>query len=291
MAIILDFNPVVIAAVHTGGKEFGESLNENMIRHLVLNMILSYRKKFVNEYGRLIIACDSNNGKSWRRDFFPYYKIKRSESREKSALDWGMVFKSLDIITDELIQYLPYHVVKVSSCEADDIIAVLTKHITENEPIVKGIYEEDQPILILSGDKDFKQLHKYKNVKQYIPREKKYMPKESNAEKFLIEHIIRGDTGDSIPNIFSDDDCFAIKKRQKNCTEALVEKCLLNVPAEYQDNYNRNKRLIDLSEIPDNLQQQIIETYQNYKPKPKTRLMEYMINKQLKTLYEQAQFF
>ena len=251
MAIILDFNPVVIAAVHTGGKEFGESLNENMIRHLVLNMILSYRKKFVNEYGRLIIACDSNNGKSWRRDFFPYYKIKRSESREKSALDWGMVFKSLDIITDELIQYLPYHVVKVSSCEADDIIAVLTKHITENEPIVKGIYEEDQPILILSGDKDFKQLHKYKNVKQYIPREKKYMPKESNAEKFLIEHIIRGDTGDSIPNIFSDDDCFAIKKRQKNCTEALVEKCLLNVPAEYQDNYNRNKRLIDLSETPE----------------------------------------
>lgn len=291
MAIILDFNPVVIAAVHTGGKEFGDSLNENMIRHFVLNMILSYRKKFSNEYGKLIIACDSNNGKSWRRDFFPYYKIKRSASREASNLDWGMVFKSLDTITDELIDYCPYTVVKVNSCEADDIIAVLTKHITENEPIIKGIYEEDQPILIMSGDKDFKQLHKYKNVKQYIPREKKYMPRETNADKFLLEHIIRGDTGDSIPNLFSDDDCFAVKKRQKNCTDALVEKCLIEIPPEYKDNYIRNKKLIDLKEVPEPLQNEIIATYSNYKPKPKSKLMEYMINKQLKTLYEQAQFF
>jgi len=291
MAIILDFNPVVISAVHIGGREFGESLNESIIRHMVLNMILSYRKKFSNEYGKLIIACDSNNGKSWRRDIFPYYKIKRSESREKSALDWGMVFKSLDSITDELIQYCPYHIIKVDSCEADDIIAVLTKHITENEPIVTGIYEEDQPILIVSGDKDFKQLHKFKNVRQYIPREKKYMSREANAEKFLKEHIIRGDSGDSIPNLFSDDDCFAVKKRQKNCTDELVERHLDNIPDELMDNYTRNKQLIDLEMVPEHHKQSIIETYTNYKIQSKTKLMSYMISKQLKTLYEQAQFF
>ena len=43
MAILLDFNPTIISAVSVGDRTFGDSLDESMIRHLTLNMMLSYK--------------------------------------------------------------------------------------------------------------------------------------------------------------------------------------------------------------------------------------------------------
>ena len=71
--------------------------------------------------------------------------------------------------------------------------------------------------MIVSNDKDFQQLQRYPNVHQYSPLKKTQLVCE-NPEKFLLEHIIKGDVSDGVPNILSDDDVFVNKeKRQKPC--------------------------------------------------------------------------
>lgn len=289
MAILLDFSPTIISAVSVGDKTLGDDLNESAIRHLTLNMILSYKKKFGDKYGKFIICCDESN--AWRKDLFPYYKYSRKKSREESHLDWDMIFKSISNIQQELRDYMPYHVISVPRCEADDVIAILSNYITENEPVGEGMFEENQDVLIISRDKDFKQLQSNRNIVQWNPMEKKWM-REPDPKRFLIEHIVRGDAGDGVPNMLSDHDSFVLKKRQKPVRESLIESVYNNgVPDEHLENYERNKKLIDLSCIPTNYKDEIITTYINYKPKPKAKLLTYFMNKGLRNLYNSASDF
>lgn len=289
MAILLDFNPTVIAAVNQGHKEFGEDLTVDIIRNVVLNMILSYRKQFGNKYGKLVICCDSGDG--WRKEFFPFYKYSRKKTREESPLNWPLIFSSLDAIRNELIEYMPYKVMALPRCEADDIIAVLSRYIVDYEPIEQGIDFDTQDVLILSRDKDFKQLQTTRHIVQWSPVDKKWL-REPNAKEFLIEHIIRGDSGDGVPNMLSDDDSFVIKKRQSQIRTTFVEDVIANgVPPKHKAGYDRNKRLIDLTMVPQDLQEGIIAEYKNHTPNAKSKLLNYLIKYKLKNLYDNAQFF
>lgn len=289
MAMLLDLNPVVISAVNMSQKQLREEVTEGMIRHIVLNMILSYRKKFSKQYGRLIVCCDSKD--VWRKDYFPYYKASRKKSKEDSPLDWELIYEMLDKIQQELKEYSHYHVIALPRVEADDIIAVLSRYIVDKEPIVQMGWPEIQEVLILSRDKDFRQLHT-QYVKQWNPYEKKFMV-ELDPDKYLIEHIIRGDDGDGVPNVKSNDDSLVMKIRQKPITEDFIEQLQITktVPPEYKANWDRNKRMVDLSMIPDDIQQNIINEYTNYKPQPKAKLLNYISAKGLRNLYDQAQYF
>jgi hypothetical protein len=51
-------------------------------------------------------------------------------------------------------------------------------------------------------------------------------------------------------------------------------------------NYSRNEMLIDLSKIPENLINQILEKYDVAKGKSKNEFMNYMIKNKLKNLLE-----
>jgi hypothetical protein len=106
---------------------------------------------------------------------------------------------------------LTFHIkfIHIDRAEADDVIAVLTKYAQENELVQEGLVEESQKILILSSDKDFKQLQLYPNVKQWSPMQKKYVTAtQREIIEYKIEHIVKGDAGDGIPNILSKDDVF-----------------------------------------------------------------------------------
>ena len=289
MAMLLDLNPVVICAINASQKHLKEDINEGMIRHIILNMIVSYRKLFAKKYGKLVVCCD--NSDIWRKDYFPFYKATRKKNREDSPLDWELIFNTLDSIQKELVEYLPYHVISVPRTEADDVIAVLAKYITENEPVIQLGWPETQEVLILSRDKDFRQLHN-KTVKQWSPFDKKFMT-ELDQENYLIEHILRGDTSDGIPNVKSNDDSLVMKIKQKSITAKFVEEIQVTkvIPPEFKSNWDRNKRLVDLSMIPEEIQKEIINTYLNYKPVPKSQLMTYISKMGLRNLYDQAQYF
>lgn len=280
--ILLDYSQVFISNMYQSlGKHLNAELNEDMLRHMVLNSIRAYQKKFSKEYGEMIICCD--DGSSWRKDVFAYYKAHRKKDREESELDWNLVFTILKKIRSEIEEYFPYRVVYVHSVEADDIISVLCM----KEGKILG---ESNPILILSGDHDFIQLHTYSNVKQYDPTRKRWIT-HNDPEQYKIEHIIKGDRGDGVPNILSQDDSFVSGIRQKTMTaKRLVEYTEKIKNEDFEGDwvryYERNKSVIDLTEVPENLKKSILNKYNEQEGKGRDKLFNYFFKYKLKNLTE-----
>jgi hypothetical protein len=264
------------------GNHTNAKIEENMVRHMVLNSIRAYRQKFGAEYGEMVIACDNKN--YWRKKVFPYYKANRKKNIEKSELDWASIFECMNSIRAELKEFFPYRVIDIESAEADDIIATLVKMTAE------ATVGEDFKVLILSGDKDFIQLHRYSHVKQYDPVRKKFIT-NPDPVRYLAEHILKGDSGDGIPNVLSSDNCFVVGERQKPMTQKKIDSLIeLSLVGKFDHpnfrNYCRNESLIDLTKIPEDISQKIVESYIDQDKKDRSKLLNYFIDKRLKLLLE-----
>lgn len=266
------------------GNHLNAQVEENMVRHMVINAIRSYKQKFGAEYGELIIACDNTN--YWRKQIFPYYKANRKKTISESELNWKNIFDCMNKIRAELKEYFPYRVIDVESAEADDIIGTLVGEFGRKSFHLNN----SEKILILSGDKDFIQLHTYKNVSQYDPVRKKWI-KHDDPEAFLNEHVLKGDSGDGIPNVLSEDDCFVSGTRQKPLTAKRINQLLHTIPGKDWDertyrNFCRNRELIDLGCIPEKIKETVLNQYIEQKGKDRSKLMNYFITNKLKNLAE-----
>ncbi|MEK9696779.1 MAG: hypothetical protein VW270_13545 [Candidatus Poseidoniales archaeon] len=278
--ILLDLNQVMIANLMIqiqGGKA---ELQEDLIRHMVLNSIRLYRQKF-KDYGELVICADDKN--YWRKDVFPYYKAHRKEDREKSDLDWKTIFECLNKVKGEIKDNFPYRVIQVSRAEADDVIGTLTNRF--------GVYlnnDTSEKILILSGDKDFGQMQKYANVEQFSPVTKRWV-KVPDPRRFLREHIMKGDRGDGIPNFLSNDSCIVAKERQKPLASKKLNVWVDQEPQQFCSeemlrNYKRNEQLVDLDFVPDEIRQEVNRQYDEYEIPDRKGLLNYFIKNRLKLL-------
>ena len=277
--ILVDMNQVMIANMMMQiGNHQNAEIDVNMLRHMILNTLRANRKKFTAEFGELVICCDDKN--YWRRQIYPYYKANRKKSRDSSELDWNSIFQALNSIREELKEFFPYKVIQIETCEADDIIGVVTH---EEGTILNA----GEPILILSGDKDYIQLHKYANVKQYDPVRKRWIS-NSNPEKYLAEHILKGDSGDGIPNVLSADNCFVMGIRQRPVTQKRIAEWadINNMQDEVKRNYMRNKAMIDLSEVPQGMKDQILKAWYEENGKDRSQLLNYFIKNKLRNLME-----
>jgi hypothetical protein len=249
---------------------------------MVLSSIRLYKKKFGAEYGEIVICADGPS--YWRREIYPHYKAGRKKAREKSAHDWSLIFNALHKIRDELEENMPYPVLRFDRAEADDIIGALCHAYGQH-----GIVTEK--ILIVSGDKDFAQLQKYDNVTQFSPIAKKFITPDVNPERFKQYHILQGDSGDGVPNFLSADDTFVSGGRQKPLPKKKLEEWTLLEPEAYCQgemlrNYHRNKMMVDLDCIPEELQKQIVEAYATYKYNPRNKIFNYFIEHRLRQLTE-----
>ena len=278
MALLVDFSQIVIGSYMTAAKY--ADVDMDVIRPAVLNTLRIYRNKFVSEYGELILCCDDRH--TWRKDIFPNYKASRKKTRKVSGVDWNNLYECLNQLKDELRQWFPYKLIQVEKAEADDIIAILVNLIQERT-------------LILSSDKDFVQLQTF-NIRQYSPMQKKFVDSES-AERSLHEKIVRGDVGDGIPNIMSDDNVFIDEgRRQKPVTKKKVDAWYELEPdmyctAEMLRNYKRNKQLVDLGEVPDSIRLNIIKQFETTQVGERSRLLTYFVNHRLKNLTESLSEF
>jgi hypothetical protein len=279
--ILIDLNQVLLAGLMAQIANQKGKLDEHLIRHMVLNIIRNHIKNFKAEYGEVVLCCD--NRKYWRKEYFPFYKANRKKNRDKSDLDWHLIFDMLAKFKQELKDNFPYKVLDVEGAEADDIIGTLVPRQSTNEKV-----------LILSSDGDFLQLQKYRNVKQYNPSQKKFVKSENPALE-LKEKIIRGDKGDGIPNMFSPSDCFVRDLRQKPITQKILEKYLTEDVKSFSHdeivNFGRNQTLIDLTFIPQEIKEKIINTYEEIKPASKNKLLNYFIEHKLKNLMDVIEEF
>jgi hypothetical protein len=282
--IIMDLSQVMISNLMVQlGNHTNAEIEEDLLRHMILNSIRSYNVKFKNEFGEMIIAADAGN--NWRRQIFPYYKANRRKNREKSEINWNVVFETLNKVRDELKDYFPYRVIRVDGAEADDVIGTLAQTYGNTS----------EPILILSGDKDFVQLQSYMNVKQFDPVQKKWR-KTNDPDRFIKEHIIRGDTGDGVPNFLSADDTFVIGSRQKPISQKKLDQWLEQDPKEFCDDkmlrgYLRNQQLVDLNFIPEDIRKEVLVQYEEQGGKGRDKLFNYFIEHRLKLLVESLNEF
>ena len=296
--ILIDYSQVALSAILTFQRELKgtESEVKNLIRHVALSTIKSYKKKYGKEYGEVVICCDGR--KYWRRDYFEHYKAGRKKARDASDLNWTLIFDTLSEMRDDLAKHFPYRVLHIERCEADDIIAVMTKWAQENQLVTEGLVEESQKILIVSSDKDFKQLQLHPNVKQWSPMQKKYVTAtKKEIVDYKIEHIVKGDSGDGIPNILSKDDVFVSGDRQKPMSaKRLAEFIELGKDACKTDdekrNWTRNQNLVDFDFIPEDVSQDIVSTYLNTKPTgDKMAIMNYLIANKCRLLLDELEDF
>jgi 5'-3' exonuclease len=276
--ILIDYNQVAISNLMEQIGSSRSTVDESLVRHMILNTIRTYVKKFKATHGpEVVIACDSKN--YWRREMFSFYKAGRKKARDASGHDWSSIFECLGKIKEELKLHSPYKVVEVETCEADDVIATLVQK-----------FSSTQKMMILSSDKDFAQLQRYPNVEQYSPILKKYI-KEPLPKMQLKQMIIRGDKGDGVPNILSTDNCIVEGVRQKPISEKKIVVWMNQEPKDFctEDmlrNYSRNEALIDLSKIPETLKQKILDTYESATVENRQKFMNYMIANRLKNLIE-----
>ena len=272
--ILLDYNAIAISNVVTQKLD----IDENLVRHMILNSIRMYRTRHKQKYGEIVICTDGF--KNWRREAFPPYKYKRKDARKESKMDWNELFRITNLVLEEIKENMPYKVVEVEEVEADDIIGTLCE---ESQEFGKG-----GEILIVSSDKDFVQLQKYGNVSQYSPI-KKSMIKERLPRKQLMELIMKGDTSDGVPNVLSGDNVFIEGIRQTPLRQATIDRLIADPKCmgdEVYRNYLRNKKLIDLTETPDLLKQKIINNFEDQNPSSGKNVLKYLMEKRCKLLLE-----
>ncbi len=283
MSILVDFTQVVIGSLMVALNR-GEDLDDDLARHIILNNIRYYRARFTEDYGEVVICCDSRH--YWRKDYFPNYKANRKVDRKKSEYNWDLIFETLNKIRDEIKENFPYKVIEVYGAEADDIIATLSKS------------EKDNTIII-SSDKDFIQLHS-DTIKQYSPVVKKFIDNK-NPKQYLKEHIIKGDRSDGVPNVLSADDTFISEKRQKPIRKTLIAELteqmgkyepedLYNLAKCPKDtwvrNWHRNETLIDLNKIPTTICQNILKEFDTIEVGRRDKLFNYFIENKLTNLLD-----
>jgi hypothetical protein len=276
--ILLDLNQIVVSNIMQQiNITKNDEIEEDFLRHMILNSIRSVKSKFGDDYGELILCSDSFN--YWRKDIFPQYKANRKKSRDSSIFDWNVIFKTINKIKTEIRENFPYHYIEIPTCEADDVIATLTEKFSSSEKI-----------LIVSGDKDFVQLQKYPNVSQYSTIMKSWI-KEQNPKRYLLEKVLNGDSGDGVPNFLSDDDTFVTEgKRQRRLTKKKIEQILSCAKPESimtsseLAGYMRNKYLIDFDCIPEDLKEEILSEYSKPIEPTSTQIYRYLMSHKLSNL-------
>ena len=106
-----------------------------------------------------------------------------------------------------------------------------------------------------------------------------------------MEHIITGDKGDGVPNMLSPDNSFADGIRQKSIRKALLAEWKVTPPeqwitAEMSHGYNRNQQLVDLSKTPQEIKDNIIESYQRQQGGDRSQLLNFFIKNKMRLMID-----
>lgn len=291
--ILVDMSQVSISTIMATFKpkeltDFDESIP--LIRHLMFSVLLEKIDKFrKDKVNHKVVLCYDNSGPKgyWRRDVYPAYKANRSKSRQDSDYNFEIIYKAMDTVKAELVQYFPFISLNVPRMEADDLIAVLTKRFA---PLGSEVY-------ILSSDGDFTQLHDLGNVKQWSAVQKKWVqPKNGTAYRDLLHKCIKGDKKDNVapmkclPDHYTNDE----SGKAPMVRAAELEGWLSDpstIPEEYLDRFNQNMSVLDLKNIPSEHEQLINSTFDSTIPSDGKKLYSFMVKNRLSKLIEKIQRF
>ena len=286
--MLVDMSNLVMSTVLGFNGQTGEPITLNMIRTLVLKRLQILKNRYLREYPNIVLCFDART--YWRRDVFPPYKASRKIQRDKDEkIDWEQFFRDYDAFKKELFENFPVVCLEVDGAEADDIIAILSK--------VMGPH---RPCCVVSSDKDMIQIQEHicPTVKIWSLSKGKFVtPKTSDYS--ILEHVIRGDPDDGVPNIRSDDEVLITEGvRQKSISKNLVEEAKrhgITRPEKFcpthesLKNFHRNQQLIDFRFIPDELTERVVQAFNDYEP-VRGRTFNYIMSHGLATSLDGGKF-
>lgn len=300
--LVIDFSNLVIITVTSVFKTEQEQqeLTGNQVKTVVLHQIKDIVKKYKNKYSEVIIAVDNTRGGSYKKDFAPYYKAHRSAGREKSSLNWDIIFDQMKVLENELQEVFGYKVISISRLEADDIIGYIS---------TKGNSGEYNT-MIISTDGDFKQLHS-KFTKQYSISKGKQVEPDINPKADLIVKIIKGDAKDAVSplkvqsthtynNIMKQSELNEVKRApsikkdelEMYCAHKSLESLRTIIPVEFLDRFDENVKLLDLTILPEEYQQKIEDKLKEVNNQTsKSKIYSYLLSNGLTKLLDSIQDF
>lgn len=300
--IVIDYSNVSIAAISTmlDVVRSGQDDVSNLVRHVVLTNIKSYKKRFSAEYGsEIVIATDT--APYWRLNEFEYYKHNRKKERESSDIPWDLIKKHMAETLTDLKHYFPYKIISVQGAEADDIFAVVAQIIAPFNGKNSSLLDTDdapEKTLMISSDKDISQLLVHPNIRQWSPNKKSYVKLEESTKMYLRRLILTGDSSDGIPNVFSPSDSFFIGKRQSPATEKkmlplLEAKSMLDAAptSEIRDRIIENTKLIAFNAIPSDIRRKIVEEYNKVPIGTKMSVLKYLASNDMKLMLDDVDEF
>lgn len=290
--ILIDLSQIAMATILHTYKE-GDKLTTPMVRHLILSTLKFNAFKWKKDgYTKIFICVDNAVNGYWRRDVAYYYKKNRAKAREESNWDWEGYFEGLRTVIDEFKQYMPYYVIDIDKAEADDSIAVLTKKFSL----------EGHPVMIVSSDGDFTQLHKYPNVKQWSPMQKKLVKSKTGSPALdCMVKIIKGDKKDNVASIKVRSDFWYTHvdgERTPSTKMTFVEECLdagenikdLLTEEQYK-RFLENRVLIDFDYIREDIVANILDCYNNYQLPGRGKIYSYFVKSGLSKLMKEINNF
>ena len=293
--IVVDLNNIANACVYA--SKSGQ--DPEFLRHSILNSLRAINSKFGYHYGEMVVALDK---KSWRYKPFPEYKARRKIKKKKETIDWTSLYEVIHEVFYSIRDNFYWKTICVEGCEVDDIMGVLAR------------MPNREKILLVTSDKDMKQLLRYSDVEIYDNVNNKYAELD-DPKDFLLELIMTGDSGDDIPNILSDNDVFInddkkqrrlIKKYKDHIREADsiqegIETLEVNITVdgtkikldneEVLNNFKRNKLLIDLSHTPQNLAKLVVQQYNTPSEGSESKMRMYFGNHGLNELRDKINDF
>lgn len=287
--LLIDFSQLVISAAQRWAAKDKTPIDMDLMRRLTLDSILDMKEKHKAYAEEIVLCMDARH--YWRRDVFPHYKGKRKKNRAKQqeagSFDWATFYKHFDQMKQELRENFSMRCIEVDKAEADDVIATLCL-----------VWAPHRDICIVSSDTDFVQIQQNisPKIKQWSNAVKKYIT-PANQEYDLFEHVVRGDADDGVPNILSEDDTFMNdEKRQTPIRATSVQSWAhfgLASPdkfcnsLEMLERFERNRKLIDLRCIPQEVVKSIVDVYNNTIPVT-GKQFNYMIKNRLHRLMDRG---
>jgi 5'-3' exonuclease len=280
--ILIDFSSLILNTILDFDKNDVDLHNS---RIAILNQLRLMNRKFKRTHGKMVICYDDKKN-YWRKDVFPYYKAGRAAVKDNSKFNWDVIHEIIETLYLEFKDNLPYVSLKVHRCEADDIIGYLCER-----------FGEVEPIMIISADKDFLQLQRYKRVQQYTIRDRGRYLETDDPIGYLQVHILKGDRGDGIPNVKSPSDFFINGVgRQQPITQKFIDEYahlddLTFLDESIEDRRKVNDQLVDLKKIPQDLKADILKAYIEFQPTKKMHLMKYLAANGATNLFTDIQDF
>lgn len=295
--LLVDFNNLLFRTLYVREVYIQSEIPDFQLwRFLVYDSIYSCIKRF--RISEVVLAVDDKV--SWRRSYFPRYKESRKKQRDKSDVDFKIVFSVINKFIRELKHSMPFKIIKVRSAEADDVIGILALEF--GNCIVSS---NDEDFMQLVGEKDNRLWNpsnqKFSEFPININKDKKGTPVMCKSkEEFLNYKILMGQPKDDIFNIKTPTNwgktpetegkrkpgfgVISAQKVMKAGVHEWIEK------EQLEDRYKRNSVLIDFHRIPNVINNRIGDVYNNHTYPPPENIYKFFKEFQMRYFLENFDF-